>query len=477
MNPQINLIHVLPETLVLAVAIIVIIGDIWSRRRDTRVNLAYIAIIGLGAPLLALGPLVGRNEVSYYGTYVIDPMAVFFKALFILAAGVTLLLSVDYVRDRGIAPGEYYATMLFATFGFMFLASSRELITAYVSLEMASISLYVLVGIMKTDQRAAEAALKYLLMGAMSSAAFLYGMVLLYGATGTTILPQISTKIADGGPLASVAIALIVAGIGFKIAVVPFHLWVPDVYEGAATPTTAFLSVASKAAGFALAVRVFGQGLASLTDVWAPLLAVLAAITMTVGNVAALRQTNVKRMLGYSSIGQAGYVLMALAAFSPETASGLMYFLLAYVLTNLGAFAGIVAIGNAVRSDDLAAYRGLSRRAGWLSLFTTLCFLSLIGMPPMGGFVSKFYLFLTVFQQGMVWLVLIAVLNTAIAAYYYIKVIRAMYFAAPLNDAPIATAGSTQAALWFATVATILVGIVAAPFIQFTDAAGRALFR
>jgi NADH-quinone oxidoreductase subunit N len=301
-------------------------------------------------------------------------------------------------------------------------------------------------------------------------------MVLLYAATGTTILPEISARIGTAGVLGIVAVVLVTAGLGFKIAAVPFHMWVPDVYQGAPTPTTAFLSVASKSAGFALALRFFSQGLMGIEVAWQPMLAVLAAITMTVGNVAALRQTNIKRLLGYSSIAQAGYAMMALAVPSPEVASGLMYFLLAYTLTNLGAFAGIIAIGNQIGSDEIEDYRGLGQRAGALALLTTLCFLSLVGMPPMAGFVSKFYLFLRVFEQGLVWVVLVAVLNTAIAAYYYIKVIRAMYFAAPAGEGTVSASGSLRVALWAATAATILVGVWAAPFLGIAGQAGRALF-
>jgi NADH-quinone oxidoreductase subunit N len=317
----VNLLHVLPELLVLALACVIVLVDAVARRRELAVNLAYVAAAGLVLPLLAMLPLVGRVETSFFGTFVVDPAALFFKTLFLIAAAATFVMSTGYVRRHGLDAAEYYALMLFATFGFMFMASARELITAYVALEMASISLYVLVGFDKRDLRSTEAGLKYLLLGALSSAALLYGMVLLYAATGTTLLPEIGNRLGTGGPLAIVAIVLVTAGLGFKIAAVPFHMWVPDVYQGAPTPTTAFLSVASKTAGFALVLRIFGQGLLPQAELWMPMMGALAALTMTIGNVAALRQTNVKRLLGYSSIGQAGYVLMALAAPSPETTS------------------------------------------------------------------------------------------------------------------------------------------------------------
>jgi NADH-quinone oxidoreductase subunit N len=471
-----NLALLLPEILVLLIAITIIFADLFLRGERARANLGYWAVALLLLPFGATIALAGRVEESFFGTYVVDPMAVFFKLLFLIAAALTFMMSSEYVQRRGIPAGEYYAMILFAVFGFMLMASARELITVYISLEMASIPLYMLVAMMKQDLRSTEGGLKYLLLGALSSACLLYGMVLLYAATGTTILPDISRQIAASGPLGIVAIVLVTAGFGFKIAAVPFHMWVPDVYQGAPTPTTAFLSVASKSAGFVLAFRFFSQGMAGLEPAWGPMFGLLAAVTMTLGNVMALRQTNVKRLLGYSSIGQAGYAMMALAAPSAEVASGLMYFLLAYTVTNLGAFAGIIAIGNQIGSDELADYRGIARRAGPLALLTTLCFLSLVGMPPMAGFVGKFYLFLRVLEQGVVWLVIVGAVNTAIAAYYYIKVIRAMYFAEPAGEEPVRSGGSLRLALWAATAATVAVGLLASPFIGATSDAGRALF-
>jgi NADH-quinone oxidoreductase subunit N len=468
-----------PEVVVLLVACLIVLLDLGVRTEEGRARLAYVGVAGnVVAIVVAIVTLGGRREVSFFDTYVVDPAALFFKVLFLIACSLTLMASTVYVRRRGIAGGEYYATMMFATFGFMLMASARELITVYISLEMASIPLYMLVAMMKNDLRSTEGGIKYLLLGALSSAAFLYGMALLYAATGSTILPEIARALPGASPaLSIVAIVLVTAGLGFKIAAVPFHMWVPDVYQGAPTPTTAFLSVASKSAGFILALRFFSLGLGSMAPTWSPMIAVLAAITMTVGNVAALRQTNVKRLLGYSSIGQAGYAMMALAVPSAEAVSGLMFFLLVYTLQNLGAFAGVIAIGNQIGSDEIEDYRGVGQRSGALALFTTLCFLSLVGMPPMAGFVSKFYLFLQVFQQGYVWLVLVAVLNTGISAYYYIKVVRAMYFAPSAEAAvPVVASGSLRASLWLATAAVFVVGLAAGPFIQTTTDAGRLFF-
>ena len=471
-----NFVLLLPEILVSLLAILIILIDVFARSDSTRTNLSYLAAVGLVIPMIAtVAVLGGLNEVSFSGTYVVDPMAVFFKLLFLIAAAISFLLSTDYVRARGIAPGEFYATVLFATLGFMLMASGRELITIYISLEMASIPLYMLVAMAKNDIRSNEAGIKYLLLGAMSSAVTLYGMVLLYAASGSTILPEIAARIGSSGVVGVVAVVFVIVGLGFKIAAVPFHMWVPDVYQGAPTPVTAFLSVGSKAAGFALILRVLTQGLLPLEMYWSPLLAILAAITMTFGNIAALRQTNIKRLLGYSSIAQAGYAMMALAIPGTAVASGLMFFLLAYTLTNLGAFAGLIAISRQIGSEEIEDFQGMGQRGGILALFTTLCFLSLVGMPPMAGFVSKFYLFFTVFEQGLVWLVVVGVLNTAIAAFYYVKVVRSMYFMSPPTNDPIRAPLSLHLALWGSTIATIALGIFANPFIRITDAAANQL--
>jgi NADH-quinone oxidoreductase subunit N len=326
------------------------------------------------------------------------------------------------------------------------------------------------------DTRSTEAGLKYLLLGALASALLLYGMVFLYAATGSTLLPEISRSLGGSGALGAVAAILVIAGFGFKIAAVPFHMWAPDVYQGAPTPTTAFLSVASKSAGFVILLRILMQGLFPVVSVWEPIMAGLAIVTMTVGNIAAMRQTDIKRLMGYSSIAQAGYALMVFATPGTETASALIFFLLAYTVTNLGAFAAIIAVGGATGSDEIADYRGLAQRNGSLALLTLLCFLSLVGMPPMAGFVSKFYLFYAVFNNGGDTLVIIAVLNSAIAAYYYIKVVRAMYFGAPAASTPIDVPRSLRAPLWIATAATIVIGIAAMPVIAVTAFAGQRLF-
>lgn len=463
-----------PELALLALAILLIVLDL-GLSDDGKVVLPFVGAVGLIAPAALVVNLAGRREATFFGTFVVDELSSFFKLIFLLAAALVMLASVDYVRQRTQYQGEYYATILFGTLGMLLLASGRELLTIFVALELTSISLYILAGFLKKDLASTEAGLKYLLLGALSSTALLYGIALLYGSTGTTFLPEIAERIAVS-PVTVLALVLVSVGFGFKVAAVPFHMWAPDVYQGAPTPTTAFISVASKAAGFVVLLRVFTMALAPLADVWPVLFGTLAAITMTVGNVGALRQTNVKRLMGYSSIGQAGYALMGLAAFSVATSSALVFFILAYAVTNLGVFAAITHVSAQAQSDELSAYEGLSRRAPLLSLGMMVCLLSLVGLPVLAGFWSKLYLFLSVFGQGQVLLVVVALLNSAVAVYYYVKIIHAMYLRPAAVEKPLPASPAAGAALSLATAGVLVIGILPETFLGVATAAASALF-
>ena len=472
---QMNFLLLSPELIVAALAILLVALDLVLANQKAKSLLPFVAVLGLVPPTALVVALANRAESSFYGTFVVDGLASFFKVLFLLSAALLILASTDYVRRRTPYQGEFYASVLLATLGMMLLASAQELLTLYVALELTSIGLYVLVGLLKKDAASAEAALKYLLLGVLSSAALLYGVALVYGVTATTYLPEIARRLTLS-PLSVVALTLILAGFGFKVAAVPFHMWVPDVYQGAPTPTTAFLAIASKAAGFVVLLRVFATALAPLGEVYPTLFAVLAAATMTLGNLGALRQTNVKRLMGYSSIAQAGYALMALAALSAATSASLVFFLLAYALTNLGAFAVIIHVSDRLQSDELAEYRGLARRAPTLALALALCLVSLVGLPPLAGFWSKFYLFLSVFSQGQVPLVVLALLNTALAAYYYLKVVHAMYLAAAPKETPLAANYPLHATLAAATLAVLVLGFIPDRFIHLAATATSSLF-
>jgi NADH-quinone oxidoreductase subunit N len=370
--------------------------------------------------------------------------------LFIGVSGAVVLASLDYVDRFGRHIGEFFALTLVATCGMMLLAGSRDLVAIFVALELTAISQFILAGFLR-DDRGSEAAIKYLLLGAVSSAVVLYGMAFLYGVAGTTRLlttdgaPSIAEAIlaGDSGSRSAIIAAMVflAAGFGFKMAIVPFQMWTPDVYEASPTPVAAFLSVGSKAAAFAVVLRIFFEGFGADTfagDDWKMLFAVLAAVSMTVGNVMALRQTNVRRLLGYSSIAQAGNFLVGVAAISATAdgdtqlgASGVAFFLATYAFTNLGAFFAVMAIGMRTGSDEITSYAGLGRRAPIPALVLTFCLLSLTGLPPTAGFWAKAYIFNAAVQADLVWLVVVGVLNTAVAAFYYLGIARQMYLAEP----------------------------------------------
>ncbi len=473
-----NFYLLLPEVAMAVLALVLVVADLFTSDK-AKSWLGYLAVIGLIIPTILVAVVGQTPGQSFFGTLTVDPLSVVFQWLLLLSAALVILPSIDYMRRRSRYQGEYYALIIFATLGGMLLVSSTELITLFVSLELMSICLYIMAGFIKGDHHSSEAGMKYLLLGAVSSAVLLYGLALLYGTTGTTTLVGIHDALAKSSPpaIGMLGLALLIAGFGFKIAIVPFQMWIPDVYQGAPTPVTSFLSVASKLAGFAVVLRVFGVGLQPLEAYWPSIFAVLAVITMTVGNVAALRQTNIKRMMGYSSIGQAGYALAGLAAASRTTATGLLFFLIAYAITNLGVFAAIVYFSNRLGSDELADYNGLSKRSPVMGLALAVCLLSLVGMPPMVGFWSKVYLFLSVFDVGLVWLVIIGLLNSALAAYYYLKVVHAMYLKPAVADGkPLGADPPLALAMLVAVIGIFVSGLVPGPFIQLASQAAGVIF-
>jgi NADH-quinone oxidoreductase subunit N len=355
------------------------------------------------------------------------------------------------------------------------MAATNELISLFISLELVNLSMYARVGFLKND-RSTEAALKYLLLSGVASAVLLFGMALVFGFTGQTQLGAIARSIQAmsgsdllANPALILGIVLMIAGFGFKIGAVPFHMWIPDVYEGAPTPVTAFLSVGSKSAGFAIILRIFYsafQAPSNLSLDWGTVFAILAAITMTVGNVVAIQQSNIKRMLGYSSIAQAGYVMVGLATvgLSPSAVttgqSSILFFLASYSLTNLGAFMAVIAIANQIKSESIDDFSGMGKKAPLTSLAMTLCMISLIGMPPAAGFMAKFYIFGTAVQHNLLWLVVIAVLNSVISAYYYLRVVKVMWMGEPTSREGVPASGAFRLALSLSCIGILLFGIL-----------------
>ncbi len=477
-----------PEATMAILALVVMMVDLFIKRRFITVT---VGLVGLVVPLAfsiaqAVTPgFLATPHYAFSGMLVIDPYAVFFEIVFILIAAVMLLASYSYVGKYVKADGEFYTLMLFSTTGAMFMASTNELITIYISLELTSIPLYIMAGLLRTGERSAEAAVKYVLLGAMSSAILLYGFALLYGLTGTTdlagIARSVGTGVQNGNVLILVADVLILAGFGFKISAVPFHMWAPDIYEGAPTPSTAFFSVASKAAGFAALIRVFMSGglgqvnLTSLTIV----IAIIAIATMTLGNLVAAVQSNVKRLMAYSSIAQAGYILVgflaSIAGKHPDGDSAVLFFILVYVITNLGAFSGIIALANATGGERIEDFRGLAKRAPLLSAGTALCLLSLAGIPPMAGFVSKVFIFTAAWGEGLGWLVVIALLNTAVSLVYYGRIVKAMYFDAPAKEDHLTTPIGLSSSIALTTAALVVITFAATLVLQLTGPAANLL--
>jgi NADH-quinone oxidoreductase subunit N len=468
-----NLALFIPELTLAVFAILVILLDLGVRQKAVlgSVSLAGLVIAG-GFSVAMWG---GSYPAIFNNMLAVDNFALFFKLLFLGIAFLVILASADYVAKFARFQGEYYALILLSTLGMMLMAATADLISLYVSLELTSISLYVLVGFLK-DRKSTEASLKYLLLGALASAVLLYGMALIFGVTGKTQLGEIAQAIQAMPPQALLAspallmgIVLLIAGFGFKIAAVPFQMWVPDVYEGAPTPITAYLSVASKAAGFAIILRVFFSAFGVpdwLSLNWGVIFAVLAVISMIIGNVVAIPQANIKRMLGYSSIAQAGYLMVGLATlgFSPAAdvlgQSGIIFFLASYALTNLGAFIAVIAISSKLDSDEIADYAGMFKRAPVLALALTFCLISLIGMPPAAGFMAKFYIFSAAVQHHLLWLVVIAVLNSVISAYYYLRVVKVMWFGEPASDEKVPSSGAPRLALFICCLGVLLLGII-----------------
>jgi len=481
-----NLELFIPELSLVAFAIVVILLDLFTQRKGLLVAVSLVGLVVSAGFTIAMWG--GGSQAIFNNMLAVDNFALFFKLLFLGIAALVILASVDYVSKFARFRGEYYALVLLSTLGMMLMAATAELIAIYVALELTSISLYILAGFLK-DPKSTEASLKYLLLGAVASAVLLYGMALVFGFTGETHLGEIARTIQAMPPQALLAspalilgIVLLVAGFGFKIAAVPFHMWVPDVYEGAPTPITAYLSVGSKAAGFAIILRVFYSafGLPEWLSLdWGLIFAVLSAIGMTLGNVVAISQTNIKRMLGYSSIAQAGYLMVGLATVGLSPAadilgrSGLLFFLTSYALTNLGAFIAIIAISDKLNSDLIDHYSGMGKRAPLLALALTLCLISLIGLPPAAGFMAKFYIFSGAVHHGLLWLVIIAVINSVISAYYYLRVVKVMWLGQPASAEKVPSSPALRVALSISCLGVLLLGVIPGYIMKLAEVAAR----
>ena len=458
--PDINWLAVVPSGLLVLTAILVLFWDLWIQEED-RPHLVWLTISGFVVTGAVSFGLWGQADAS--GPLALDSYALFFNGIFCLAGVLTVLMSGSYLDLTKIRQGEYYALLLFAAVGMVLMAAATDLITIFLGLETMSIAVYVLAGIWHQRLASNEAALKYFLLGAFASGFLLYGMALIYGVTGSLQLAVIAEQVAAQGssPLLLVGMGLLLVGFGFKVAAAPFHVWTPDVYEGSPTTITAFMAVGVKAAAFAAFARVFLYALAAVHAEWQGVVWVIAVLTMTVGNLTALVQTNIKRMLAYSSVAHAGYVLVAMVAGKELGGAAMMYYLVAYGFMNLGAFGVVLSLNRQDQpNEELRDYAGLGFRYPALGMAMAIFMLSLTGVPPLVGFTGKFYVFSAAVEAGYIGLAVIGVLNSAVSAYYYIRVIVTMYMEEGDDGFEIAALRpALSAAIIIAAAGTVLLGL------------------
>ncbi|MBM4348848.1 MAG: NADH-quinone oxidoreductase subunit N [Deltaproteobacteria bacterium] len=431
--PEIDLYLIAPEIIIAAFGFLVLLVDVFAPKGEKKGYLGVLSLIGVVIAFFYTFPLAGAAKTGFEGMFTSDGFAIFFKITILIIAFLTVLISMGYATREGIGFGEYYALILFATLGMMLMAAGTHLIVIFLGLETMSISIYILAGMLREDRKSVESAFKYFLLGAFATGFLLYGIAFLYGATGSLYLKDIASYIASkkllDNPMLLMSLAFLTIGFGFKIASVPFHMWTPDVYEGAPTSITAFMATGVKAAGFAALVRVFFTALPEFRPDWTSIMWLIAVVTMTVGNIIAISQNNIKRMLAYSSIAHAGYILVAFVAGNKSGTSGILFYLMAYAFMNLGAFTCVILLGKKGEENILVTdYAGVGFKYPLLAASMTIFLLSMAGIPPLGGFMAKFYIFSAAVEAKFYWLAILGVLNSAISVYYYLRVTVLMYF-------------------------------------------------
>ncbi|HSL98477.1 MAG TPA: NADH-quinone oxidoreductase subunit N [Candidatus Deferrimicrobiaceae bacterium] len=478
-----------PFVLAVLLALVVLVVDlVWPGRRGAIVGTVLVGLLMVAAATIDVGS-GGTRVTAFDGAYVVDPLTTFLDLLFIGIVAFTIVFAPDYLEPRGLPLGEFAVVLLFAMTGAMLISASADLLVLFIALELMVLPGYMLAGYHKTDGYSTEGAIKYFLLGSFSSAIFLFGLAVGWGTLGTTRIEDVRDALAGGAavsPALVMGLAFLTTGVAFKIAAVPFHYWTPDAYQGSPTPVTGYLSVGPKVGAFALVLRLFAEALGPLSADWVQVVIVLAVLTMTLGNLVALTQTNVKRMLAYSSIAHTGYMLVGLAAFAVgrmEGLEGLLYYGAAYSVMNLGAFAVVGAIQRrAGVTSGLATFAGLGRREPWLAVLMTLFLLSLTGIPPTAGFFAKAYVILAAVQASQAGsaalgvLAVVAVLNAAAAAFYYLRVVVYMFMREPESEQPVLAHGRL---LWgglvAASVLTVILGLLPGPLLDVVGQAARAI--
>lgn len=467
--PTVDLVPILPQVIIALAALVMLVLDAVVPRERTNL-LAAFTLASLGAAASAAVYLWGASGTAYGGMIATDTLTLYFSLILITGAALAVLLSWGYLQEEGIGHGEFYTLILLALAGMMLLAASTDLLMVFLSIETLSLALYVLVGFARQRLGSEEAALKYFLLGAFASAFLVYGIALVYGSTGSMRLAGVADSLRAGSlgnPLLLAGVVMILVGFGFKLALVPFQMWTPDVYQGAPTPVTAFMSVATKAAAFAALLRLVSGALPALVDQWAPMLAVLAVLTMTAGNLAAIVQRNIKRMLAYSSIAHAGYILIAIVAGGELGRSSVLFYLASYTFMNVGAFAVVEALERHERGLEIGDYAGLARRDLALAVLMAVFMFSLAGFPPTAGFFAKFYVFNAAVQAGYTWLAVAGVLNSLLGVVYYVGVIVTMFMREPdKSPLPLRVSLGVALALAAALWGTLVFGLLPTPLID-----------
>jgi len=473
------LIAILPIILVAILIVVVLILDVILNKKSKR-NIGWVVAVGLGIIILSNLFFIPNKDPNFLwgGMIRYDALSFVFMEIFLFGAAITALFAMDF--ESISSRGEFYILMLISTIGMILLAMSADLIMLYVAFETISIPMYVLAGFFVNQKKSTESGYKYLLFGAFASAIMLYGLSLLYGFTGTTNLYILAKEFMANGigdKLLIGSFVLIVVGFGFKISAVPLHFWAPDTYEGAPTPVAGLLSTASKAAGFAILIRVLVIAFPKIQLEWGAIIAALSVASMTLGNLAAISQKNIKRLLAYSSIAHAGYILIGVAAATTAGMSSAIFYLLAYLVTNLAAFGVVAAIGRVVKSDQLDAYAGLSRRNPWLSMALLVSLLSLAGMPPFAGFITKVLVFAAAVEANLVWLAVVGIINSIIGLYYYMSVLKVVYlYRSEKDDQPLPVTRPYVVAIVILTFGIIIMGTLFSPWFNIATAAANSIF-
>ena len=460
-----DLLLLAPEMFLTIWLCVVLAVDCTRRTIDHR-TLAYLSVGGVVAALVML---IGFDVADVRGalfkdTFVLDGVAIFFKIFVLVATALVLLCSVDYVQSFKFFRGEYYCLIMMSALGMMFMASAQDLLSVFVTLEFSTFGFYVLVAYLRDNQKSSEAGLKFFILGVFTAGLLAYGISLVYGETGTLVFSDMAATPGSYG--LAIGYIMIFAALGFKIGAVPFHSWIPDTYQGAPTPVTAFLSIAPKGAAMAILIRMFYVALATFKPTWVLLFVVASIVSMTYGNVVAIAQKNIKRLLAYSGIAQIGNVMIGLAAGTKRGSDAILFYLLTYLFANLGAFAVVIGVSNLIKSDEIEDYNGLNRRSPFLAAAMLIFLLSLAGVPPLAGFIGKLYIFVAAIEQELYTLLIVGLINVVISMYYYLVVVKKMYINEPADPTPLSVSTPLKTAVFVGMAGTLLLGVYPQPFID-----------